>query len=800
MKKKAQEDSRVSLYIFFVLFFFLIFYRLMVFPQSLNNAEFVFRGICGKDLIDGLRIPFLQYRVTPYHGTTIFLGLCTWPLYLLFGDSFASLYTLAVLFSLAKLTIIYAFCAKFLGKHTALIAAFIYVCAPIGYMMGYDCNFGVHTDVPFFVFLSFFFFIVLIDLAVYDKTILGTNLRVCLLFSLFGLLNGIALFICLGFAPSIVVCLFVWARKKKRFYCSSEFFFFLGGFIVGYLPALINFLFYDRGAYQISNYETSDFFPLYSLFFQKDIGDYPQTILSLLRELYSLFLSWRFFDIPTSIFYQIFLLLTLLIALAFTAGFFAKNILWPISARREKKVKVIAIGMLLGYVFIYCILLIVHPQIQVFPLYVKALFPYFAVLIAFGIASYIKTRNRGVRLLGFFILACTLFSGLGYVENTISLIGSTRFYILKERTCYTLNFFNRWYPADALSDVPIALTENKSTEFVFLPTFGTPSGWYGPPAGSLESQEKWWKKIDVINKSDGERKHGYYTLLGVTYGTYVTDAESLHAKGNFLQYMCEPQYSQYVFAGFAVQICNGLYSRVRDYFDTRSIEKIIPTAYQHHFYREFGWNTSFKYKKNVLEGFRYLNSLHCSKQNKSMLLWGFLANCGYEDIIKISRLENMFSREFIAFHIGRTGAEKKHVDFYKGEQTYYVLGKMYAYYQQTVQNNVGERDSIIAIIAEYSEARSSPDTSRGLGFLLGIYSGGMIMEFDEFLDESELYRDFPNDLYIGFGMSLVVRFGFDTAYIESVYTEAVPSIYKESVVEGIEAGREFFSLSESVGR
>ena len=93
MKKETKQ--KIILLILLLLLFFSN--RILLCNQAAESGEFLFRGNLAKDLLDGLKTELNDYRITEHDNSMFLIGVLTAPFFLLFGDSFLSLYG-AVLF------------------------------------------------------------------------------------------------------------------------------------------------------------------------------------------------------------------------------------------------------------------------------------------------------------------------------------------------------------------------------------------------------------------------------------------------------------------------------------------------------------------------------------------------------------------------------------------------------------------------------------------------------------------------------------------------------------------------------
>ncbi len=237
------KDQR--LLIFFILFFILSRLALLLFPADkicsgyLNlNGEEQIRGTIARELIQGLKMPFFNYRADNYSGGSLVVGIITVPFFLLFGQNIISLKLTAVTFSALILIFFYLFCDKFFNRRVAVIASFLFILSPKIFTVHSLVTMGFHSESILFSLTFIFLF----------YQIFCAQKISYLYFFLLGLVGGFGLWFTYIFAVTLIVAILFWFNFERKFILKKEFYLFLSGFLIGFSPCLwFNFTHHFKG-------------------------------------------------------------------------------------------------------------------------------------------------------------------------------------------------------------------------------------------------------------------------------------------------------------------------------------------------------------------------------------------------------------------------------------------------------------------------------------------------------------------------------------------------------------------------
>jgi len=93
--------------------------RLLVLTAGIDSVYFdeeLATGLIGVHLIDGLRLPLLDYQIAPHLGGTLLMGALAAPLFLLFGEHLLALKLAPLLVHVGVMVVWYRCCDRHFGR------------------------------------------------------------------------------------------------------------------------------------------------------------------------------------------------------------------------------------------------------------------------------------------------------------------------------------------------------------------------------------------------------------------------------------------------------------------------------------------------------------------------------------------------------------------------------------------------------------------------------------------------------------------------------------------------------------
>jgi len=111
----------------------LVGFRLLVLTTGIDAVYFdeeLATGLIGAHLIDGLRLPFLDYQIAPHLGGTLLMGALSAPLFLLFGEHLWALKLAPLLLHVGVMVLWYRCCDRYFGRPAAILTAVLFIVPP----------------------------------------------------------------------------------------------------------------------------------------------------------------------------------------------------------------------------------------------------------------------------------------------------------------------------------------------------------------------------------------------------------------------------------------------------------------------------------------------------------------------------------------------------------------------------------------------------------------------------------------------------------------------------------------------
>ncbi|MBI3318372.1 MAG: glycosyltransferase family 39 protein [Candidatus Omnitrophica bacterium] len=192
-------------------------------------GEELYRGTIARELIQGLKAPFLDYQSDGYDGGSLLVGILAVPFFLLLGPNLFALKLVPLALSLAALILSFFFFRRFFDRKAALWVCLLQALSPPVFTSLSLVAIGSHVDsIPFSVAILFSFY----------RFLYGEKGRIASLI-LFGLAAGLGFWFTPMTGITTVTCLTSWLLLDRRSFFSGRALVFLGSFGVGALPFLL---------------------------------------------------------------------------------------------------------------------------------------------------------------------------------------------------------------------------------------------------------------------------------------------------------------------------------------------------------------------------------------------------------------------------------------------------------------------------------------------------------------------------------------------------------------------------------
>ena len=193
-------------------------------PEGLIHGNFAF------DILNSTwrGWPAYLYRVRGHLGNELLVGIMAIPLYLMFGNSLFVLCQVPIIYSIGILSLIYYLCRRWIDKEIAIIAATLFVCAPVTIQGWALYPYCLHLETAFFSLLA---------ITIFFRMLESRTERSRILFSAaLGITSGIGIFHCAIYLLTFGCIVLFWFLKNKSFYKNMEFLLFILSMSVALIP------------------------------------------------------------------------------------------------------------------------------------------------------------------------------------------------------------------------------------------------------------------------------------------------------------------------------------------------------------------------------------------------------------------------------------------------------------------------------------------------------------------------------------------------------------------------------------
>jgi hypothetical protein len=193
-------------------------------------TESTYRGAIAKDLIEGLKMPFYNYRPDDYAGGSLVIALLATIPFKLFGYTALSLKLVPITFSASALFFWALALSRYVGRKVAIYFALIFTFSPPCFTEYSLAAMGDHAETVLFTAVSTF---LLFEILYGKKTS-------WLYFALLGFISGFATWFAYIYALTIFAGLLFWFLHDRFFFLKRNFFIGILSFGIGFMPWIIS--------------------------------------------------------------------------------------------------------------------------------------------------------------------------------------------------------------------------------------------------------------------------------------------------------------------------------------------------------------------------------------------------------------------------------------------------------------------------------------------------------------------------------------------------------------------------------
>ena len=197
--------------------------------ESLYHAEELHYGTVAKELLSGLRLPLVEYRLDDNHGASIITGIFAVPWFLLLGPNVIALKLVSLTVALGSFVLLYRLCHRHFGARTAVLAATLVICCPPMYTRLSMVILGHHGEAVFLVLMVLTLFY---DMAFANRI----DARRCVAL---GLIAGFGLWYTPITAVALLSCVVYWMAFAPTLLSARQVGLILAAFVIGVSPWIV---------------------------------------------------------------------------------------------------------------------------------------------------------------------------------------------------------------------------------------------------------------------------------------------------------------------------------------------------------------------------------------------------------------------------------------------------------------------------------------------------------------------------------------------------------------------------------
>ncbi len=231
MIKENSQKRNILIFILFLSLF--IIFRLAILCTSLDelfDSEELYRGAIAKEIIEGKKLPLMDYLYTDYEGGSLVTGIAAVPFFLLMGKSYLSLKMVTFVTSAFIFSLWYWIFLKYFSSSSAYIFSLLML-FPVPSLLKISLtSWGNHFESAFFSTLMLCFL-----LKVMDKNAESENPD--LFISLAGILFGFGIFYSYSLAPQALAIFIAFIFLAPRLFFGKIHILTISA-IIGYLPGI----------------------------------------------------------------------------------------------------------------------------------------------------------------------------------------------------------------------------------------------------------------------------------------------------------------------------------------------------------------------------------------------------------------------------------------------------------------------------------------------------------------------------------------------------------------------------------
>ncbi len=214
------------------------------FSEYVYDEEEYKTGSIAALVMDGPKLPILEYQPGDYEGGTLFFGLATIPFFAIFGKSFVGLKALALTTTLLLALFSVMWARKMAGDKAALVAGALFI-LPIPYIVQVtSLPWGNYAETAMLSTLTFLIF----------HEFVFENKKDFKRAAALGFLWGFGTWVHYGYLATPLTCLLVWYMTDGGFYKSRKLFVAATSAVIGFSPWFAyNFTHHFWGLFRFSD-------------------------------------------------------------------------------------------------------------------------------------------------------------------------------------------------------------------------------------------------------------------------------------------------------------------------------------------------------------------------------------------------------------------------------------------------------------------------------------------------------------------------------------------------------------------
>jgi 4-amino-4-deoxy-L-arabinose transferase-like glycosyltransferase len=596
--------------VLFLILILVVVYQGFFVQPFLSGTEVFIRANCAKWFIDGYPRPMLSAVVSCHYGVPLFLAFFLVPLFLVMGDTVIALYFAFVSIQVLTVILMYLAVKKMFTKDIALISAFLCACKPAVFNTTYylhDC--GVQSEPGFFSLLALYLLASSFFWVDEEKKYIQNHDVSSFRFShglspfIAGIVSGFAFFVC--FTNILFLISFGMGLLSARIFVKRIK--IIGFFVLGFCLGILPLFFFGNFNLMIGSHTPHGNIPLFLIPFYKSTAHWHSAFLifETISETFTLSLSHWF--VSTLIPLHSYLVIILMAFFSLGVTIFRRlRALSRAQKEAEGRVTLENRYMRRAIVFFYLVVTLLanllHPMPWPAKEYLLPAYPFLCITLALFIGDINTLKIGGYRFRSAAIIIL-LFVLLGSTMQSIASVPGVR--VADEwRRLYKVRSVKATTESLAMASTNERKVIRSYIEYITQFVYDFRLVKYFDDLSLLRSKQiheiysffkyEWYRNAELdisgINKP-------YKSWLLIPIGYYFGDG--LYKENFKLVASLSADYSErilyFLHKGIARSIARQRFGDVRAFFTLGLIDRYVPRAYRHFYYREYGARIAEKY-------------------------------------------------------------------------------------------------------------------------------------------------------------------------------------------------------------